>query len=272
MGKVPSMLFGSVVNEWRKEVLGLTPQSKFTNELVQADGTPVPVLLAMSPHVVPPPADWPETVHVTGYWFLDEGADWEPPDALLAFLADGPPPVFVSFGSMAGRHPERTAAIVLDALAQTGERGLIVTGWGGLKLPDPPANIYITESIPHDWLMPRVGAVVHHGGAGTTAAGLRAGKPTIICPFVADQPFWGRRVAALGVGPAPIPQRKLTPEKLAAAIRQAMSDEDMKRAAGELGAKIRSENGIERAVERVEQSLSLSSTQIGAHHGPCFSQ
>jgi sterol 3beta-glucosyltransferase len=110
--------------------------------------------------------------------------------------------------------------VALDALAQSGQRGLIVTGWGGLSVPGPPRDVYVTEFVPYDWLLPRVAAVIHHGGAGTTAAGLRAGKPTVVCPFVADQPFGGRRVAGLGVGPAPIPQRKLTADNLARAMRE----------------------------------------------------
>lgn len=109
--------------------------------------------------------------------------------ALLEFLAAGAPPVFVGFGSMAGRDPDKTAQVVLDAPTQAEQRGVIVTGWGGLQVPDLPQEVHVAEFIPYDWLLPRVAAVVHHGGSGTTAAGLRAGKPTVICPFVADQPF-----------------------------------------------------------------------------------
>ena len=111
---------------------------------------------------------------------------------------------------MGGRDPARTTRLVLEALAQAGQRALLVTGWGGLETEKPPENVFKVENAPYTWLFPRMAAVVHHGGAGTTGAGLQAGKPTVICPFVADQPFWGRRVAVLGAGPPPIPQRKLT--------------------------------------------------------------
>ena len=253
VGVVPHLLFGSVVSRWRKETLRLPPRSLFASELVRADGRHVPVLLSLSPHVVAPPPDWPKSVRVTGYWFLDEGQNWQPPPRLLEFLAAGPPPVFVGFGSMAGRNPAKTARVALDALARSGQRGLVVTGWGGLSVPDPPQSAHVTEFVPYDWLLPRVAAVVHHGGAGTTAAGLRAGKPTVICPFVADQPFWGRRVAELGVGPSPIPQRNLTADNLAQAIQETMTDTVMRRRAAELGAKIQAEDGLGNAMAFIEE-------------------
>jgi sterol 3beta-glucosyltransferase len=244
---------GSVVNQWRKETLKLPHRSLFASELVRADGRPVPVLLSFSPNVVPPPPDWPESVQVTGYWFLDEGRTWQPPSCLLEFLAAGSPPVFIGFGSMAGRNPTKTARVVLDALAQSGQRGLIVTGWGGLSIPNPPPEVHVTEFVPYDWLLPRVAAVVHHGGAGTTAAGLRAGNPTLICPFVADQPFWGRRVEELGVGPSPIPQRKLTADNLARAMREAVTNTQMQERAAMLGAKIQAEDGLGNAMAFIEE-------------------
>lgn len=253
IGVTPRLLFGSVVSQWRKETLKLPPRPLFASELVRADGQPVPALLSFSPRVVAPPPDWPESVRVTGYWFLDEGQNWQAPPSLLEFLDAGPPPVFIGFGSMAGRNPAKTARVVLDALARSGQRGLIVTGWGGLSVPDPPPGVYVTEFVPYDWLLPRVAAVVHHGGAGTTSAGLRAGKPTVICPFVADQPFWGRRMAELGVGPTPIPQRKLTADNLAKAMREAVTDAEMRRRAAELGENIQAEDGLGNAMAFIEE-------------------
>jgi sterol 3beta-glucosyltransferase len=252
---VPRLLFGGVVNRWRKQSLNLRPRSALASELYWPGRRPVPVLLGFSRHVLPPPADWQTPVYVSGYWFLEHAQDWQPPPSLVEFLAAGPTPVMVGFGSMAGRDPIALAQIVQSALGQSGQRGVVVTGWGGLSIPNPPPSIHVTQSVPYDWLLPRVSAVVHHGGAGTTAAGLRAGKPTIICPFVADQPFWGRRVAALGVGPPPIPQRKLTADRLAAAIRQAVSDTQMQERAVQLGEKIRAEDGIPNAVDFIEQHL-----------------
>jgi sterol 3beta-glucosyltransferase len=116
-----------------------------------------------------------------------------------------------------------------------------------------PENVFKVENAPYTWLFPRMAAVVHHGGAGTTGAGLQAGKPTVICPFVADQPFWGQRVAALGAGPPPIPQRKLTVDNLASAIRQAVTDARMQKRAADLGEKIRAEDGAGRAASLIEK-------------------
>jgi sterol 3beta-glucosyltransferase len=150
---------------------------------------------------------------------------------------------------MAGRDPERRAAIVLEALARSGQRGILLRGWGGLQPGDLPDSVYAVDSVPHDWLFPQMAAVVHHGGAGTTAAGLRAGTPTIIVPFFGDQPFWGRRVAELGVGPAAIPQKQLSVERLTAAIRTATNNPAMQAQAQQLAQRISHEDGIARAVE-----------------------
>jgi sterol 3beta-glucosyltransferase len=187
---------------------------------------------------------------------LLEEKPWQPPEDLAAFLERGQPPVFVGFGSMAGRKSEATAQSVLEALARAEQRGVLVTGWGGLRVTNQPDHVHVVESAPYDWLLPRVSAVVHHGGAGTTAAGLRAGKPTLICPFVADQPFWGRRVAALGVGPVPIPQRKLTADNLSEALRMMVTDTAMQQRAATLGAKIRDEDGVGNAVAFIERYVS----------------
>jgi sterol 3beta-glucosyltransferase len=160
--------------------------------------------------------------------------------------------VYVGFGSLAGWTPERVVDAAIAALRKTGRRGVLVPG-GGRIPPGLPADVYAIESAPHDWLFPRMAAVVHHGGAGTTAEGMRAGKPTVICPTTLnDQAFWGRRVAGLGAGPEPIPQRKLTAERLAGAIRAAVGDTEMRERAAELGREIRAEKGVERAVEIIE--------------------
>ena len=151
-----------------------------------------PMISAYSPAIIPHPPDWPDTTHVTGYLFLDGVAGWQPPADLTAFLDAGPLPVYIGFGSMAGRRPEQLAALAVDALARCGQRGILMTGWGGLRTEATAQEIFVAESVPHSWLFPRMAAVVHHGGAGTTAEGLRAGVPTVITPFVLDQPFWGR--------------------------------------------------------------------------------
>lgn len=242
---------------WRK-AHGLPPQPYGTGLVRRYDGTPVPILNGWSPHVAPDPPDWPhQQITTTGYWSLCPSTNWNPPAALDAFLAGGPPPVYVGFGSMATPHPAQTSRIVLRALQQAGLRGILASGWGGLvagnRPDDWPASVYVLDQVPHDWLFPQVAAVVHHGGAGTTAAGLRAGRPTVVCPFFGDQPFWGRRVHEAGAGPVPIPQKRLTPERLAAALREATEDKAMRRAASELGRKLRHESGLARAVACLEQ-------------------
>jgi sterol 3beta-glucosyltransferase len=246
--------FQGMRNRWRVRVLGLPPLPWYANEF-KRNGRPLPVLYHYSRHVVPPPADWRGPIAVTGYWFLDPDPAWRPPADLLAFLEAGPPPVFVGFGSMIGRDPKRLTETVVAALKQAGRRGILVAGWGGMSGTNLPETIFRTEGVPYDWLFPRVAAVVHHGGAGTTGLGLRAGKPTVICPYFHDQPYWGKVVHELGAGPAPIPQWELTAERLAAAIRSAVTDEGMRRRSEELGAKIRAEDGIARAVAAIEGFL-----------------
>jgi sterol 3beta-glucosyltransferase len=247
--------YTGIINDWRTQVLHLPPRRRLASELVRENGQPVPVLYPYSTHVVPRPHDWPDPAVVTGYWFLDQHQSWQPSTELLEFLEAGSPPVYVGFGSMAGRNPARVTKIVVEALAQSGQRGLIATGWGGLAVSNTPKHIFQLKSAPHDWLFPCCAAVVHHGGAGTTAAGLRAGKPTVICPFFGDQPFWGQRVFELGVGPHPIPQKKLTVAKLAPAIWAAATDASMHQRASELGEKIRAEDGVARAVEFINRHI-----------------
>lgn len=232
-----------------REKLRLPPQTASANLLARQR---MLVLLAYSTHVVPHPADWPQNVHTTGYWFLDEQETWEPPASLQAFLADGAPPVYLGFGSMTGRDVAGMTRLLLDAVQQSGQRAVLLSGWAGVGQIDLPPTIYRLDRAPHSWLFPRMMAVVHHGGAGTTAAGLRAGVPSVIVPHMADQPYWGQRVAALGVGPTPIPRPKLTAVKLAEAIRIASNNSNIRQRATKLGAKIRAEDGVETAVRLIE--------------------
>jgi sterol 3beta-glucosyltransferase len=208
-----------------------------------------PILYGWSPSVLPQPPDWGGWLHTTGYWFLERRGEWQAPQELTDFLDSGPPPIFIGFGSMNNIDPERLTDIVLRALELTGQRGILDTGWGGMGDADLPNSVFRVEDLPHDWLFERVTAAVHHGGAGTTSASLRAGIPTVVVPFFADQPFWGWRVAELGVGPEPISRRLISVEQLANAIRRATSDHDMRARAGALARRIRGEYGIERAVE-----------------------
>lgn len=225
----------------REQVLGLTGRAS------AADGQPL--LYGFSRHVLRVPARGERARHVTGYWSLPVAPTWRPPPALEAFLERGGPVVSVGFGSMASDDPEAATALVRDAVRAAGVRAVLLGGWGGLMSLPHAADVFCADALPHDWLFPRVAAVVHHGGAGTTGAALRAGVPAIVVPFTTDQPFWGSRVAALGVGPTPIPRKRLTRERLADAFRRTVADEAMRARAAALGAQIRAEDGVAEAVE-----------------------
>jgi UDP:flavonoid glycosyltransferase YjiC (YdhE family) len=214
-----------------------------------------PVINGFSPFVVPPPPDWGEHVHTTGYWLLDE-SNWQPSDDLMRFLDAGDAPVFVGFGSMPVRDPQAITNIVLEAVQKTGVRCVLSSGWanlGGVALPE---SVYCLDYAPYGWLFPKMAVAVHHGGSGTTGFGLRAGIPSVIVPFGADQPYWGKRVADLGVGPQSVPYKYLTADRLAMAIQTAISDMAMRQSASELGAKLRAEDGLVRAVQLIENYAS----------------
>ena len=236
----------------RKHVLHI-PSAPFLGSYDSKSTRNMPVLYGFSPSVIPAPSDWDGNTHITGYWFVDETDDWQPPTSLLKFLQSGSPPVYIGFGSMSNRNPEQTADLVIQALALANQRAILLSGWNGLQKNNVPDSIYMIDAIPHSWLFPRVSAVVHHGGASTVAAGLRAGVPSIVIPFFGDQPFWGQRIADLGVGTKPIPRKQLTAEKLANAVREVITNQEMRQRAEKLGRQIQAENGIKSAVEIFNQ-------------------
>lgn len=242
-----------MTNVWRIRTLKLPPLP-FWGPFDAVYKQKQPHLYGISPTVLEKPDDWPDNHHITGYWFLDGPKSWQPCPDLQKFLASGPSPVYVGFGSMITRDPGEMFDLVTRALRMTKRRGIVAAGWGTLTT-FPQDDIYVTDSVPHDWLFPKVAAVIHHGGAGTTAAGLRAGIPSVILPFFADQPFWGKRVAELGVGPDPIIQHNITARSLADAIVQATSDTRMITRASELGRRIRAENGVACAVEAFHRCI-----------------
>jgi len=242
------LMMSKRVGKWRKQN-GLHPRSPgFRMRL--PDGRPIPVLHGFSRYIIPRPEDWPETAIVTGFWFLNREEDWHPPPSLTEFLSSGEPPVYFGFGSIFGRDPKRVTQIVLEAIQRTGVRAILARGWGGLEPGDSAQSesVMFIDAAPHSWLFPKVKAVVHHGGCGTMAAGLLAGKPSIICPFFGDQPFWGRHVERLGVGPPPIPQKRLTVASLCHAIDTVINDSTMHENASILGGRLRRENGTSNAV------------------------
>jgi UDP:flavonoid glycosyltransferase YjiC (YdhE family) len=239
------------VNAARKEVLGLGPAPFWGNiGMPRRDGDLV--LHGYSPHLLPRPSDWPSGVQITGYWFLDHEEVWTPPADLVEFLDAGEPPIAVGFGSMSLRDAEATTRLVVDAVERVGQRVVLLSGWGGVGGPTLPDWAFAVESVPHDWLFPRTALSVHHGGAGTTGASLRAGVPSVIVPFGADQPFWGWLLADRGLAAPPIPRKRLTADRLASAISSVLKDDAMRERAAKLGRRIRDEDGVARAVERLE--------------------
>ncbi|CAA9349125.1 MAG: UDP-glucose:sterol glucosyltransferase [uncultured Gemmatimonadaceae bacterium] len=246
--------FRRQVGAWRRETLGLAEERALTPH-GQMAARGVPTLYGFSRHVVPRPADWGAAVHLTGYWFLDAPAGYEPPPALRDFLAAGPPPVYLGFGSMTPQGADALTRTMLGALERAGLRGVLLRGWGSLGAGALPPWAIAVDDVPHEWLFPRMAAVVHHGGAGTTAAGLRSGVPSLVVPLGFDQPYWGWRVAQLGVGPRPIARKRLTVERLARALREATGDEAMRERAARLGAAIRAEDGVGAAVEVIDAGV-----------------
>ena len=230
-----------------------------------------PFLGAYSPSVAPMMPDWGDWIHVTGYWFLDDLPGWVPPCELVDFLQSGPAPVFIGFGSTPFPRPEAATELVVRAVASSGCRAIVVAGGSGLATGQLSPEVLSVDSVPHSWLFSRVRAAVHHGGAGVTGAALRAGLPSVVVPVFGDQPFWGSRVFELGVGPRPIPARRLTAANLAHAIRATLNPEMQKRAAA-LGEQIRRENGIGLAVETLYRYLgrrTLNATAYQHGHEPC---
>lgn len=242
-------LFRTAVNRLRTRVWGL-PAWSLWGPYERIHRSPTPFICGFSELVVPRPPDWGIHVHVTGWWYGEE-PDWLPSAELLRFLDSGPPPVFVGFGSMPVGNPFRLTSRIVDALAMTGQRAILHGGWAGLG-GSLPATIFPVAEIPYGWLFPRMAAVVHHGGSGTSGRAFRSGIPSVIVPFVFDQFYWASRAHALGIGPRPVPYRALTAKRLAEAIQQAVSNSEMRRRAADLGARMSREDGLRRAVDVIE--------------------
>jgi sterol 3beta-glucosyltransferase len=244
------MLLKGTVNHWRKNRLGLPPQPP-GGQFHRLGSPACPWLLGLSPNFLPPPPDWGPHVHPTGYWYPDPPA-WQPPAELVNFIQSGSEPVFIGFGSMPVRDPARVTRLVLEALQRSGQRAVLHAGWGGLGGQTLPEHVFPVDYVPYHWLFPQMSALVIHGGAGATHFALRAGRPTLVVPFLFDQFFWGRQIAARGIGPQPLPFQRLTPERLSAAISQAVSNPHLRDRASQMGSRVRTEPGIPRAVEIIE--------------------
>lgn len=241
------------INQFRRLELGLPPVRRARDVLTPPGASAIDVLHAISPLVVARPDDWPAHACMTGYWWLPPDQDYKPPKALKAFLEAGDPPVYVGLGSMTVRDPAAFGRLVVDAVKIAGVRGVIGTGWAGIA--GETDDVIAVEDVPHSWLFPRMAAVAHHGGAGTTAAGFRAGVPTVICPFFGDQPGWGKRSLALGVGVPPIARNRLTPKGLAASITEAVRNPAIRARAQHLAADLEHEDGVGIAASQIEIRL-----------------
>lgn len=255
---------GDVINRFREKVLDLEPLS-----LLWAPGLlnrlRIPTTYCWSPALIPKPNDWAQEISVAGFYFLDLATNYTPEPDLAAFLAAGPPPIYIGFGSIVVDDPDALTRLILRAVAKSGVRALISKGWGGIGLTQDitqadwaprPDQYFMLGNCPHDWLFNRVSAVVHHGGAGTSAAGIKAGKPTVVVPFFGDQPFWGAMIAKAGAGPKPIPNKELTADNLAAAIQEALKPETLARAK-ELGNRIKEEKGADEGGKSFHQFLEV---------------
>lgn len=247
--KVQTMMvkpYLSVVNDLRAEH-GL-PRTTVRAHL--ESGRDWPVLHGFSDQVVPRPRDWRSALTVTGYWWPPLPRDWTPDPDLVDFLESGPTPVFIGFGSTSPMDPEELGGLVTRVTARMRVRAVVQTGWAGVA---PAAgHVLHVGPVPHQWLFPRVRAVVHHGGAGTTAAALRAGVPSVTVPVSLDQPFWARRLHDLGVGARPVPARHLNDHSLERGLAEVLGNDALTRNAARLGGVVAAERGAAVARRHIE--------------------
>jgi len=243
------------INRARRAALDL-PALPFGGPSAQMRRNRVPVLYGFSSIVIPRPADWDPWVHVTGYWLLERGPDWQPPDELTAFLRAGPRPVYLGLGSVTDNAPARFLYTILEGIVRSGQRLILMPGKHHLESARLPKETLLIAATPHDWLFPQVAGVISHGGPGTLATAFQAGVPVMAIPFFGDQYFWGWRAHELGVGPVPIPVERVTAENVAEAVTRLATDGDMRRRAAELGARLKAEDGVANAVAIIQQYLS----------------
>ena len=249
-----SILEKKYLTKWREEN-GMSQQKLRTTPAYHMLGD-VPVIYAMSPLVMPRPKEWNEHIRMSGFWWDDEKLDYQPPEDLVKFLENGEQPIYIGFGSMVSGNMNKTFATVIKAIRASKVRAVVNLGWGGEKLQlKSNSRIYFGDYIPHDWLFPRVKAVVHHGGAGTTSAGLRYGKPTLVVPFGGDQPFWGNRIHSIGCGPKPLPRQKMTVQRLSKALIDLTQHQSYAVAAEEVGQRMSHEHGTATAADIIERGI-----------------
>ncbi|KAF2002598.1 glycosyltransferase family 1 protein [Amniculicola lignicola CBS 123094] len=243
---------GDIINNWRR-TMDLEPVPMGAGPLL-AEALRVPFTYCWSPALVAKPTDWPSNIDVCGFFFRDP-PQYNPPEDIDKFLREGSAPVYIGFGSIVIDDPEKMTALILEAIQACGVRAIISRGWSRLGGDMPPTDQFLfIDDCPHEWLFQHVAAVVHHGGAGTAACGLKNACPTVIVPFFGDQPFWGHRVAAAGAGPEPISHKTLTSSNLAQSIQFCFSD-TARSAALEISQQMEKEDGIETAVRSFHNNL-----------------
>ena len=225
-GELYWILLHAYASRWRTRRLGTRSQRGFRRLLRGSGQRSAAILQAFSSHVLPAPASYPFGVHTTGFWFLPPSRSWKPPESLLRFLESGSEPIFVGFGTWADVSPPETAKICVEAARIAGVRMLLVGG-DSVGKTDAQSDVYHLNEAPFDWLFPRMAAIVHHGGIGTSSRALAAGKPQVICPFGLEHEFFAQRMVSLGVAVPPLPHRQLTAEDLAATIREAVTNEEI---------------------------------------------
>ncbi|USP81242.1 glycosyltransferase family 1 protein [Curvularia clavata] len=261
---------GDIINRFRAKCLGLDPISTIRGPGM-LHRLKIPHTYCWSPALIPKPSDWGSHISISGFYFLDLTSDYAPNADLMAFLNNGSPPLYIGFGSIVLDDPDAMTKLIFEAVRKTGQRVLLSKGWGGIGADelDIPDGVFILGNVPHDWLFKHVSCVIHHGGAGTTAAGISAGRPTTIVPFFGDQPFWGSMIARAGAGPEPIPHKQLTADKLAEAIKFCLRPETLERAR-ELASKIAAEQGCEMGAQSMHRFLepdrlrcSLAPSRVG---------
>lgn len=237
----------------RRTLLGLKPKKR-GGFLTNSHGVPLPTLHAYSGTISPAPGDWPETNVITGFWQLEDRTGWALPDDFSEFLSKGEAPIYLGFGSMSWG-AQRNSDIITKALKMWGGRAVIGKGWGGVKADMLPDTVHVIDRAPHSLLFEHVKAVVHHGGAGTTHTGLYAGKPSFAVPQFFDQPYWGRLLYELGVGPQPVRLRKLTPQILATALEDLANTPAYEQTAAALKSRLLLEDGTNLAVDVIEETM-----------------
>jgi len=241
------------INKFRKAID--LPEIRFGGSSLAHDRK-VPFVYCFSPLIVPKPSDWGPHIHVCGYFFLDSPSTWKPDPKLVEFISKKPKPIYIGFGSITVGDPDGLTNAIYTALEESGQRAVMIQGWGGIgegiKKPD---NVFLLERVPHDWLFPQMAGVVHHGGAGTVAAGLRAGVPTMVVPFFGDQMFWGSRVYKMGLGISPLPIKRVNAKRFKESIMKLVGNKEMAARCASFATQIAKQKGVSRAIDAIHTEV-----------------